>query len=160
MLAWFFSNSTLCMIFFIARPPPKSMNDLENAYLGCFRRLLKFTIYWSSCRKKFGQGWRDLSRWWYSYPGLVNIAGKITSICKTYWMILVHYIVARLSFVCTAAHCIYRVYKLYSRTPCTNSNSLQGWIYWGVWKGAGGGGAIFHDKAKKWDTVIWVITWW
>jgi aconitase A len=31
-------------------------------------------------------------------------------------------------------------------------------------KGAGGG-AIFHDKAKKiletkWDTIIWVITWW
>jgi hypothetical protein len=26
----------------------------------------------------------------------------------------------------------------------------------------GQGGAIFHDKAKKtkWDTVIWVITWW
>ena len=24
---------------------------------------------------------------------------------------------------------------------------LQGWIYWGV-QGGGGGGAIFHDKAK------------
>ena len=51
-------------------------------YLRRFARVLMFIIYWSSCCKKFGQSWCDLTRWTSSCPGRLKIASKISSICK------------------------------------------------------------------------------